>query len=202
MTSQPMRDQVQDHLLTPKNSMLIIIDYQPVQVSSVASMDRRTLVSNITVVAKTARLFGLPVVLSTVNVKTGLSAPTIHQLTEVLEGVEQLDRTTMNAWEDEQFIEAVKATARKKLIMTALWTEICLCLPALDAISEGYEAYPVVDAVGGTSVESHQAALQRMSQAGARLTSWAQLLGELQRDWARAETAQQCREMLFAVEGR
>lgn len=104
MTSQPMRDQVQDHLLTPKNSALIIIDYQPVQVSSVASMDRRTLVSNITVVAKAARLFGLSVVLSTVNVKTALSAPTSHQLTEVLEGGEQLDRATMNAWEDEQFI--------------------------------------------------------------------------------------------------
>jgi nicotinamidase-related amidase len=86
--------------------------------------------------------------------------------------------------------------------MTALWTEICLCLPALDAPSEGYDVYPVVDAVGGTSVEAHQTGLQRMSQAGARLTSWTQLLGELQRDWARAETAQQCREMLFAVEGR
>jgi nicotinamidase-related amidase len=190
MTSQPMRDQVLDHLLTPKNSMLIIIDYQPVQVSSVASMNRRTLVSNITVV------------LSTVNVKTGLNAPTIHQLMEVLKGVEQLDRTTMNAWEDEQFVGAVKATGRKKLIMTALWTEICLCLPALDALSEGYDVYPVVDAVGGTSVEAHQTALQRISQAGARLTSWTQLLGELQRDWARAETAQQCRELLFAVEGR
>ena len=172
MTSQLMRDQVQDHLLTPKNSMLIIIDYQPVQVSSVASMDRRTLVSNITVVAKTSQLFGLPVVLSTVNIKTGLNAPTIHQLMEVLQGVEQLDRTTINAWEDEQFVGAVKATGRKKLIMTALWTEICLCLPALDALSEGYDVYPVVDAVGGTSVEAHQTGLQRMSQAGAWLTSW------------------------------
>jgi nicotinamidase-related amidase len=202
MTSRPMRDQVQDRLLTPKNSVLIIIDYQPVQVSSVASMDRRTLVSNITVVAKAARLFGLPVALSTVNVKTGLNTPTIHQVMEVLEGIEQLDRTTMNAWEDEQFIQAVKVTDRKKLIMTALWTEICLCLPALDAKSEGYDVYPVVDAVGGTSLEAHQTALEHISQAGAGLTSWAQLLGELQRNWARAETAEQCRETLFSVEGR
>ena len=202
MTSLPIRDQVQDHLLTPKNSALIIIDYQPVQVASVASMDRRMLVSNISVVAKAAKLFGLPVVLSTVNVKTGLSGPTIHQLMDVLEDIEQLDRTTMNAWEDEQFNKAVKATGRKKLIMTALWTEICLCLPALDAVSEGYDVYAVVDAVGGTSVEAHQTALERMSQAGAKLTSWAQLLGELQRDWAREETAQRCRELLFSVEGR
>lgn len=183
MTSQPIRDQVEDHLLTPKNSALIIIDYQPVQVASVASMDRRTLVSNITVVAKAAQIFGLPVILSTVNVKTGLSGPTIHQLMDVLKGVEQLDRTTMNAWEDEQFVEAVRATGRKKLIMTALWTEICLCFPALDALREGCDVYPVVDAVGGTSVEAHQTALQRMAQAGAHLTSWTQLLGELQRDW-------------------
>jgi nicotinamidase-related amidase len=121
---------------------------------------------------------------------------------DVLEGVEQLDRTTTNAWEDEQFISAVKAAGCKKLIMTPLWTEIRLCLPALDALSEGYDIYPAVDADGGTSVEAHQAALERISQAGARLTSWAQLLGELQRDWARAETAQQCRELLFAAEGR
>ena len=202
MTSQPVRDPVQDHLLTPKNSALIIIDYQPVQVSSVASMDHRALVANIVVVAKIAKLFGLPIVLSTVNVKTGLSGPTIHQLMDVLEGMEQIDRTTMNAWEDEQFIRAVKATGRKKLIMTALWTEICLCLPALDAIREGYDVYPVVDAVGGTSVEAHQTALERASQAGAKLTTWAQLVGELQRDWAREETAQQARDILFSVEGR
>lgn len=202
MTSQPVRDQLQDHLLTPKNCALIIIDYQPIQVTSVASMDRRTLVTNITNVAKAAMLHALPVVLSTVNVKTGLSGPTIHQLTDVLEGVEQIDRTTMNAWEDEQFVQAVRATGRKKLIMTALWTEICLCFPTLDALKEGYDVYPVVDAVGGTSVEAHQTALQRMAQAGTHLSSWTQLLGELQRDWARIETAQQSRELLFAVEGR
>ena len=202
MTSQPIRDPAQDHLLTPKNSALIIIDYQPVQVSSVASMDHRALVANIVVVAKIAKLFGLPILLSTVNVKTGLSGPTIHQLMDVLEGMEQIDRTTMNAWEDEQFIQAVKATGRKKLIMTALWTEICLCLPALDAIREGYDVYPVVDAIGGTSVEAHQTALERASQAGAKLTTWAQLVGELQRDWAREETAQLARDILFSVEGR
>jgi nicotinamidase-related amidase len=202
MTSQPVRDQLQDHLLTPKNSVLIIIDYQPIQVTSVASMDRRMLVANITAVAKAARLHRLPIILSTVNVKTALNEPTIHQLNEVLEGVEPIDRTTINAWEDEQFVQAVRAIGRKKLIMTALWTEICLCFPTLDALREGYDVYPVVDAVGGTSVEAHQTALQRMAQAGAHLTSWTQFLGELQRDWARAETSQQSRELLFAVEGR
>jgi nicotinamidase-related amidase len=188
MTSQPIRDQVEDHLITPKNSALLIIDYQPPQVSSIVSMDHRTLVANI--------------VLSTVNVKTGLSAPTIHQLAEVLAGIEELDRTTINAWEDEEFVTAVKATGRKKLIMTALWTEACLSFPALDALREGYEVYPVVDAVGGTSVEAHRAGLERIVQAGAQPTSVVQLMCELQRDWARTETVQPLREILFALEGR
>src|SRR5712671_2420932 len=119
MTSQPIRDPVKDHLLTPQNSALIIIDYQPVQVTSVASMDRRALVNNIVSVARLATLFNLPVVLSTVNVKTGKNAPTIHQLQAVLAGAEALDRTTINAWEDDAFLQSVKATGRKKLIMTA-----------------------------------------------------------------------------------
>jgi nicotinamidase-related amidase len=201
MTSQSIRNQVDDHLLTPKNSALLIIDFQPIQVSSVASMDRRTLVENIVAVARTARLYALPVVLSTVNVKTGKNEPTIHQLREVLAGVEAFDRTTVNAWEDEQFVNAVRAADRKKLIIAALWTEVCLCLPVLDALREGYEVYPVMDAVGGTTVEAHQIALQRMVQAGAQPTSWVQLLCELQRDWARTETAQPFAEILFAVEG-
>jgi nicotinamidase-related amidase len=133
------RDSVQDQLLTPQNCALIIIDYQPVQVTSVASMDRRELVTNVVAVAKLAELYGLPVVLSTVNVKTGKNAPTIHQLQEIVGSVESFDRTTINAWEDEEFLRAVKAAGRKKLLMCALWTEACLTFPALDALSEGYE---------------------------------------------------------------
>jgi nicotinamidase-related amidase len=202
MTSLPIRNQVEDHLLTPQNSVLIIIDYQPVQVSSIASMDRRDLVDNIVAVARTARLYGLPIVLSTVNVKTGLNEPTIHQLREVLGEIEAFDRTTINAWEDQEFVSAVKATGRKKLIMTALWTEACLSFPTLDALREGYEVYPVVNAVGGTSLTAHQAALERVIQAGAHPISWVQLLCELQRDWSRTETAKPFAEILFAVEGR
>jgi nicotinamidase-related amidase len=118
-----------------------------------------------------------------------------------LPGVESFDRTTINAWEDVEFNKAVKATGRKKLIMAALWTEACLTFPALDALHEGYEVYPVVDAVGGTSPEAHRAALERMVQAGAWPVSWVQLICELQRDWQRQETAQEFAEILFAVEG-
>jgi nicotinamidase-related amidase len=202
MTSQPIRDQTTDHLLTPKNCALLVIDYQPVQVGSIASMDRRDLVLNIVAVARTAKLFGLPIVISTVNVETGTNQPTIHQLADVLDGIEAIDRTTINAWEDVGFVEAVKATGRKKLLMTALWTEACLTFPTLDALREGYEVYPVVDAVGGTSAEAHRAALERVVQAGARPTSWVQVLCELQRDWARKETAGSFAEILFAVEGK
>jgi nicotinamidase-related amidase len=201
MTSFPVRDQANDHLLTPKNCALIVIDYQPVQVGSIASMDRRDLVLNIVAVARTAKLYGVPVVLSTVNVKTGANQPTIHQLADVLEGIEAIDRTTINAWEDVEFVDAVKATGRKKLLMTALWTEACLTFPTLDALREGYEVYPIADAVGGTSLEAHRAALERVVQAGAQPTSWVQLLCELQRDWARKETEGLFAEILYAVEG-
>ena len=202
MTSQPIRDQVDDHLITPKNTALLIIDYQPNQLSAVASTDHVSLVANIVAVAKVARLYGVPIVLSTVNVKNLGSPPTFRQLAEVLEGIEAFDRTSINAWEDEEFVTAVRAAGRKKLIMTGLWTEACLTFPALDALREGYEVYPVVDAVGGTSVEAHRAGLERLVQAGAQPTSVVQLMCELQRDWARTETARPVTEILFAREGR
>jgi nicotinamidase-related amidase len=186
-------------LLTPQNSALIIIDYQPVQVNSIASMDRQLLVNNIVGVAKTGKTYGLAIVLSTVNVKTGLNRETIHQLREVLIGVPSYDRTTINSWEDTEFLAAVKATRRKKLIMCAPWTEACLTFPALGALQEGYEVYPVVDAVGGTSVDAHTYALQRLSQAGARPISLTQLLCELQRDWARSETAEKFMQITPAI---
>jgi nicotinamidase-related amidase len=188
MASEPMRDPAKDDLLTPKNSALIIIDYQPVQVNSIASMDRQRLVDNIVGVAKIGVAYGLPIVHSTVNVKTGLNKPPIPQLRRVLKDVPTVDRTTINSWEDVEFVRAVEATGRRKLIMTALWTEACLTFPTLDAIRAGYEVYVVVDAVGGTSVTAHEAALRRVEQAGARMISWPQLLCELQRDWARKET--------------
>jgi nicotinamidase-related amidase len=201
MTSQPIRNPVQDHLLTPQNAALLIIDYQPVQVSSIASRSKRELVANIVALAKIGKLYELPVVLSTVNVKTGINQPTIHQITDVLSGVEAIDRTSINAWEDADFVAAVKATGRKKLIMAALWTEVCLTHPALDALQEGYEVYPVVDAVAGTSLEAHNAGLERIIQAGGKPTSWVQLICELQRDWDRKKTVSGFAEILFTIAG-
>lgn len=201
MSSLPIRDQKNDHLLTPENAALIIIDYQPVQVNSIASMDRQILINNISGVAKMAKVYNLPIVLSTVNVKTGFNKETIPQLKRELEGIPSYDRTTINSWEDKEFLEAVKATGKKKLIMTALWTEACLTFPALDALKEGYEVYIVADAVGGTSLEAHNAALRRMEQAGAILVSVPQLFCELQRDWSRSETAQEFMQLFIKTGG-
>ena len=196
-----IRDPIADHLLTPQNAAVLIIDYQPVQVSSIASRDKRQLVANITALARIAKLYGLPVVLATVNVATGRNQPTIHQITEVLGDVPIIDRTSINAWEDQDFVAAVKATGRKKLIMAALWTEVCLVHPALDALAHGFEVYPVVDACGGTSLEAHNTGLERLAQAGARPTSWVQLICELQRDWNREATVPGFADILFAIEG-
>lgn len=188
MTSETIRDPAKDQLLTPQNSAFIVIDYQPVQVNSIASMDRQLLVNNIVGAARAAVAYGLPIVHSTVNVKTGLNRPPIPQLRKVLDKYPTYDRTTINSWEDVEFRKAVEATGRRKLIMTALWTEACLTFPALDALKEGYEVYVVADAVGGTSPAAHEMALRRIEQAGGKMISVPQLFCELQRDWQRQET--------------
>jgi nicotinamidase-related amidase len=190
MASLPVRDPVGDHLLTPKNAVVIVTDYQPVQFAGVQSIDRDLLLENIVSTVKTAKLFGVPVVHSTINVATGRGQPTVPELSELLEDDPPVDRTTTNAWEDADFVAAVRATGRRKLIVCALWTEICMAFQALDELREGYDVYPVVDAIGGTSVEAHQAGLERVVQAGGRPIGWVSLAAELQRDWAREETAE------------
>ena len=190
MTSMPPRDPLQDDLLTPQNSALVLIDFQPAQVFTSVSADTDSLIPNVVSLAKIAKLFSLPVVLSTAQVGNGANGDTIPQLREQLAGVPSYDRSAINAWEDEDFVAAVRATGRKKLIMAALWTEVCLVFPALSAIAEGFEVYAVVDCVGGTSREAHESGIQRVIQAGARPVSWIAVLCELQRDWNRTDTAQ------------
>ena len=187
MSSEPMRDPRTDPLLTPANSALVIIDYQPNQIKAVKSMDVELLERNIISVARLGKAYGLPIVLSTVNADAG-QGRTFPALKDVLSDNVELDRTQINSWEDVEFRKAVEATGRKKLIMCALWTEICLAFPALDALRAGYEVFPVVDAVAGTSLEAHRAGLERIVQAGAQPISWVSLAGELQRDWARKKT--------------
>ena len=151
-------------------------------------MDPDLLLQNAVSTVRTVKTFGVPVVHSTVNVASGQQQPTVPELAELVQDDPPLDRTTVNSWEDIEFVQAVHATGRRKLIFCALWTEVCMAFAALDALREGYEVYPVVDAIGGTSLEAHRAGLERVVQAGAQPISWVSLACELQRDWARLET--------------
>ena len=193
MTSALVRDPLSDHLLTPQNAAFLLIDYQPSQLAGVHSMDRDLLVKNAVSTVRTIKAFGVPVVHSTINVGAGRGKPTLPELADLLADDKPLDRTTTNSWEDIEFLEAVHATGRRKLIICALWTEICMAFTALDALREGYEVY----AIGGTSPEAHRAGLDRVIQAGAQPISWVSLAVELQRDWARQKTVQAVIEIVL-----
>jgi nicotinamidase-related amidase len=197
MTSAPVRDPLSDHLLTPQNAAFLLIDYQPSQLAGIHSMDRDLLLKNAVSTVRTIKAFDIPVVHSTINVATGRGQPTLPGLAELLTDDKPLDRTTTNSWEDIEFVAAVHATGRRKLIICALWTEICMAFTALDALREGYEVYPVVDAIGGTSPEAHRAGLDRVMQAGAQPIGWVSLAVELQRDWARQDTVQEVIEIVL-----
>src|SRR5579871_6262880 len=197
MTSQAIRDPLADHLVTPQNSAFILIDYQPSQFATVRSIDEALLRKNIVSTVKTVRAFGLPIVHSTVNVASGQQQPTVPELAELLEDSPAIDRTGVNSWEDTDFVAAVRATRRRKLIFCALWTEVCMAFAALDALREGYEVYPVIDAIGGTSLEAHRAGLERVVQAGGIPIGWVSLACELQRDWNRVETVPQIVEIVL-----
>ena len=168
---EPIRDPKADSLLTPENCVLVIIDYQPEQVRTVKFAPQEVVMMNVVAAAKLARAFDVPVILSTVAVDMGVNEGTAQEILDVLPGVPEIDRTGVNAWEDADFRAAVEATGRKKVVIAALWTEVCLAFPTLDMLREGYEVYPVVDAVGGISPVSHESALRRIEAAGAQPTT-------------------------------
>ena len=180
--SQPIRS-----LLTPENCVVIFIDHQPQMTFGVTSIDRQTLFNNTLILAKAARIFDVPAILTTVETET-FSGYMWPQLLDVFPGQAPIERTSMNSWEDAGFLAAVKATGRKKLVIAALWTEVCLAFPAIQAMEAGFEVYAVEDASGGTSEVAHRAAMDRVVQAGAVPVTAIQVLLELQRDWARRDT--------------
>lgn len=181
MTTKTAKDPKTDHLLTAENSALALIDFQPGLFDGTRSISRESLVNNVVALAKAAKMFDLPVVLSTIGVNAGYQEDTIEELQSVLPGVQTIDRTKVNAWEEDAFREAVEATGRKKIIMAALWTEVCLVFPALDMLRDGYEIYAVSDASGGTSVDAHQRGMERVVQAGAAPVTWEAVMAELAR---------------------
>lgn len=174
-------------LLTPDNCVMTLIDHQPQMLFGVTSIDRQTVINNTVALAKAAKVFNVPMVLSTVETKS-FSGYLWPQLVAVYPDQEPIERTSMNAWEDKNYVAAIARTGRKKIVMAGLWTEVCVCFPAIQAMEDGYEVYVVADACGDVSQMAHDMAMQRMIQAGAVPMTWLQVLLELQRDWARKET--------------
>ena len=174
-------------LLTPENSVLLLVDHQPQMAFATHSIDGQTLVSNVTGLAKSAKVFGVPTILTTVAAES-FSGPIFPQVQAVFPNLKPIDRTTMNSWEDTRVVNAVRKTGRKKLVLAALWTEVCLATAALSALDDDFEVHIVTDASGGVTLEAHEMAVQRMIQAGAVPVTWLQVLLEWQRDWARQET--------------
>jgi nicotinamidase-related amidase len=176
-----------ESLLSPDNCTMLLIDYEPQMFFGVQSIDRQLLMNNVIGLAKAANLFDIPVILTTISADT-FSGPFLPEVTELFPNTQVIDRTSMNSWEDSRVVGAVEKAGRKKLVMGALWTEVCLAFPAISAQGDGYQVYAVADASGGTSVEVHNTAILRMAQQGIIPVTWLQVMLELQRDWARPAT--------------
>lgn len=188
-----------DALLTPENSVLILIDHQPFQFANLRNMDPTLVLNNTIGLAKGAKAFKVPTILTTVIKDRGGTLP--QALQAIFPDQVPIDRTTLNTWEDARVVDLVKKTGRKKIIFAALWTEICLAFPAIHALGEGYAVYVVTDASGGVSVEAHDRAIQRLVQAGAVPVTWMGVLSEWQRDWAREATVAAVAEIVLAHGG-
>ena len=174
-------------LLNSENCTVIFIDHQPQMSFGVSSIDRQLLLNNTLALAKSAKAFNVPTILTTVETAS-FSGEMWPQLLDVFPNETPIERTSMNSWEDQEFVAQVENKGRKKLVIAALWTEVCLTFPALQALEAGYEVYAVTDASGGTSVEAHDMAMQRLIQAGVVPVTWQQVLLEFQRDWAKKDT--------------
>jgi nicotinamidase-related amidase len=182
-------------LLTPKESVLVLIDHQPFQFANLHSHEPALIVNNVIGLAKAAKIFNVPTILTTVTADRG--GKLIKGLQDVFPEQKPIDRTFINTWEDAQVVDVVKRTGRKKIIMAALWSEVCLAMPAIQAAGEGYEVYGVTDASGGVSVEAHDMAVRRMVMAGVVPITWLAVAAELQRDWARQVSALALGEILL-----
>jgi nicotinamidase-related amidase len=174
-------------LLTPDNCVLAMIDLQPQMLFGVSNFDRQAIINNNVALAKAARVFGVPVVLSTVETK-GFSGNMWPQVQAVFPKETPIERTSMNSWDDENFVAAVKKSGKKKIVLTGLWTETCVALPTVQAIHDGYEVYVVEDCCGDVSQLAHDNAMKRVIQAGAKPVTALSVMLEWQRDWAHKDT--------------
>lgn len=185
---EPARDPAGDHLLTPSNCVLALIDFQPSQYSTITSTTREEIDLNVVALCRLATSYDVPVVLSTVGVDMGVNEGIVPAIRDELPGVEEIDRTGVNAWEDPDFRAAIENSGRRKVVIAGLWTEVCLTFPTLDMLAEGYDVYPVADAVGGISPVAHERAFDRMISAGAQPVTAISFGCELMRNWARDDS--------------
>jgi nicotinamidase-related amidase len=184
-----------DALLTPENCTLLLIDHQPSQLANVNSHEPTMVINNVTGLARIAKAFDVPTVLTTIGAKRG--GEIFRQIQVIFPDQKPIDRTFINSWQDRRVVEAVRNTGRKKLVMAALWSEMCLAMPAIHAMGDGYDVYVVTDASGGVSVEAHDMAIRRLAAAGAQPMTWLGMAGELQRDWARTEKLGEVAQILL-----
>src|SRR5882724_5326268 len=199
MTQSPVLKNGLNALLTPEESVLVLIDHQPFQFANLHSHEPTMIVNNVVALAKTAKVFNVPTILTTVLEDRG--GKLIKPLQDVFPEQKPIDRTFINTWEDRRVVDAVKKTGRKKLVMAALWTEICLAMPAIQAAGEGYDVYAVTDASGGVSVEAHEMGVRRMMMAGVMPINWLAVASEWQRDWARQDSAKALGETVLPHTG-
>jgi nicotinamidase-related amidase len=188
-----------DALLSPEKSILVLIDHQPYQFANLHSHDPVVIQNNVVGLAKAATVFGVPTILTTVLEQRG--GYLIKPLQDVFPDQKPIDRTAINTWEDRRVVDAVKKTGRTQLVIAALYTEICLAMPVIQALGEGYDVFAVTDASGGVTLEAHEMAVRRMVQAGAVPITWMAVAGEWQRDWAREKTAAGMAELVGAHGG-
>ena len=182
-------------LLTPDNCALILIDHQPFQFGTLGSTLSQNVLNNVIGLAKTAKVFKVPTLLTSVIADRG--GYIVKGLTDVFPDQTVIDRTWINAWEDKKVTDWVKKTGKKKIVIAGLWTEVCVAMPALQATGEGYEVYVVTDASAGVSPEAHEMAIQRMIMGGVMPITFNVFQAELQRDWARTETIGPLMPILF-----
>lgn len=174
-------------LLTPDNCVVTLIDHQPQMLFGVSNFDRQMIINNTVALAKAARVFDVPVVLSTVETKS-FSGNLWPQLQAVFPGKVPIERSSMNSWDDEHFVAAVRKSGRKKIVLAGLWTETCVALPTVQAIHDGYDIHVVEDCCGDVSQLAHDNAMKRVVQAGAKPVTSLSVMLEWQRDWAALDT--------------
>jgi len=182
-------------LLRPEDSIVVLIDHQPYQFTNLNSHEPTMVINNVVGLAKAAKVFNVPTILTTVIEERG--GYIIKGLQDVFPDQKPINRTFINTWEDPKVTDIVKESGRKQLIIAGLWTEICVAMPAIQAVGEDYDVFVVTDASGSTSSEAHDMAVRRMVQAGIVPINWIAVVSEWQRDWARTETAAQLSDVLF-----